>query len=85
MGVPVLTMLGGQFVSRMGASFMTAAGLPDWVARDGGDYLDKAVAVAQDKAALLALKRGLRDQLLAQPGWNSERYAEDFGAALRHM
>ena len=85
MGVPVLTMLGGQFVSRMGASFMTAAGLPDWVARDGGDYLDKAIAVAQDKAALLALKRGLRDQLLAQPGWNSERYAEDFGAALRHM
>lgn len=85
MGVPVLTMLGGQFVSRMGASFMTAAGLTDWVARDDADYVDKAVAVAQDKAALLALKRGLRDQLLAQPGWNSKRYAEDFGAALRHM
>ena len=85
MGVPVLTMEGGQFVSRMGASFMTAAGLPDWVARDDTDYIAKAVAVAQDRAALLQLKRGLRARLLAQPGWDADRYAKDFGAALQSM
>lgn len=85
MGVPVLTMEGGQFVSRMGASFMTAAGLPDWVARDDTDYVAKAVAVAQDHAALLYLKRGLRARLLARPGWDADRYAKDFGAALQSM
>jgi protein O-GlcNAc transferase len=85
MGVPVLTMAGGHFVSRMGASFMTAAGLPDWVARDDGDYVAKAAAIAQDRAALLALKRGLRDRLQALPGWDADRYAQDFGAALRSM
>lgn len=83
MGVPVLTMEGGQFVSRMGASFMTAAGLPDWVARNDVDYVDKAAAVAQDRAALLNLKRGLRARLRARPGWDADRYAADFGAALR--
>jgi len=74
-----LTLKGGQFVSRMGASFMTAAGLPDWVAVDDTDYVARAVNVAKDKSALLALKMGLQDRLLAQPGWDADRYAEDFG------
>jgi predicted O-linked N-acetylglucosamine transferase (SPINDLY family) len=83
MGVPVLTMEGGQFVSRMGASFMTAAGLPDWIAENDGDYVAKAVAIAQDRKALLDIKRGLRARLLARPSWDADRYARDFGEALR--
>ena len=83
MGVPVLTMEGGQFVSRMGASFMTAAGLPDWIAKDDAAYVAQAAALAQDRKALLDLKRGLRARLLACPGWDADRYAKDFGEALR--
>lgn len=85
MGVPVLTMEGGQFVSRMGASFMTAAGLPDWVAKDDAAYVAQAAALGQDRTVLLALKRGLRAQLQARPGWDADRYALDFGVALRTM
>jgi len=85
MGVPVLTMEGGQFVSRMGASFMTAAGLPDWVAKDDTAYVAKAVELGQDRPALLNLKSGLRARLLTRPGWDADRYAADFGAALRAM
>jgi len=85
MGVPVLTLKGGQFVSRMGASFMTAAGLPDWVAKDDTAYVAKAVELGQDRPALLNLKRGLRARLLTRPGWDADRYAADFGAALRAM
>lgn len=85
MGVPVLTLAGGQFVSRMGASFMTAAGLQDWVARDEGAYVAKAVAVAQDLPSLRALKHGLRDRLVALPAWDADRYATNFAAALRQM
>lgn len=85
MGVPVLTLQGGHFVSRMGASFMTAAGLPDWVAKDDADYVTKAIEAAKDKAALLDLKRGLRARLLARPGWDADKYTENFGAALRSM
>jgi protein O-GlcNAc transferase len=85
MGVPVLTMQGGQFVSRMGASFMTAAGLPDWIAKDDAAYVAQAAALGQDRQALLDLKRGLRARLLARPGWDADRYAADFGVALRKM
>jgi predicted O-linked N-acetylglucosamine transferase (SPINDLY family) len=78
-------MEGGQFVSRMGASFMTAAGLPDWVAKDDTAYVAKAVELGQDRPALLNLKSGLRARLLTRPGWDADRYAADFGAALRAM
>jgi predicted O-linked N-acetylglucosamine transferase (SPINDLY family) len=56
MGKPVVTQRGHNFVSRMGASFMTAAGLPEWVAEDDEGY----VQMTQDRQALLDLKRGLR-------------------------
>lgn len=85
MGVPVLSLDGGQFVSRMGASFMSAAGLPEWVAQDDDDYVSKAVVAALDRPELLNLKRGLRARLVARPGWDADLYAEDFGAALRKI
>jgi predicted O-linked N-acetylglucosamine transferase (SPINDLY family) len=70
MGVPVVTQRGHNFVSRMGASFMTAAGLPEWVADDDEGYVRVAVQMAQDRQALLDLKRGLRDRLKARRGWD---------------
>jgi protein O-GlcNAc transferase len=85
MGVPVLTLRGGHFVSRMGASFMTVAGLPDWIAEDAAAYVRTAAGAARDRAALLTLKAGLRERLLARPGWDADRYARDFGQALRAM
>ena len=70
MGVPVVTQMGGHFVSRMGASFMTAAGLPEWVAKDDDDYVAIAKRMAADRKALLNLKKGLRGRLVAASGWN---------------
>jgi predicted O-linked N-acetylglucosamine transferase (SPINDLY family) len=85
MGTPVLTLLGGHFVSRMGASFMQAAGLPDWVASSDADYVARAQRLAADREALLALKQGLRERLLASPGWDIDRYTLSFAALLRQM
>jgi len=85
MGVPVLTLQGGHFVSRMGATFMSAAGLPEWIAQDDASFVAKAISLGQDRKALLALKAGLRARLLTCPGWDADRYAADFGAALRTM
>ena len=85
MGVPVLTIAGGHFVSRMGASFMQAAGLPEWVASDDADFVRRAVALSQDRQALLKLKIGMRDRLLALPAWDIDAYARDVQAAVRHM
>jgi predicted O-linked N-acetylglucosamine transferase (SPINDLY family) len=85
MGVPVLTVAGGHFVSRMGASFMQAAGLPEWVASDDADLVRRAVALSQDRQALCALKQGLRKRLLALPAWDIDAYALDLQKAVRNM
>ena len=85
MGAPVVTKRGGSFVQRMGASFMGAADLGDWVADDDDGYVAIAVAKASDRDGLLALKRGLRERLLACPAWDIERYTRDFEAGLRQM
>ena len=55
------------------------------------DYLEGVVArlnpaaMAANRQTLLELKRGLRQRLLAQPGWNIETYTRAFEARLRAM
>lgn len=85
MGVPVVVKEGQNFVSRMGASFMRAAGLPEWVAADDDAYVAIAARMAADRQALLALKQGLRKRLLTVPAWDIDRYTRDWTAALREM
>ena len=58
-GVPVLTLPGDSFASRVGASIVSAAGLPELVARDAADYKAIAVALARDPAR----RAGLRARL----------------------
>jgi glycosyltransferase involved in cell wall biosynthesis len=85
MGAPVLTMAGGHFVSRMGASFMQAAGLPEWVASDDADLVRRAVAWSKNRKDLLALKQGLRQRLSASPAWDIDAYTRDMQSAIRQM
>jgi protein O-GlcNAc transferase len=85
MGVPVVTQRGHHFVSRMGASFMTAAGLPEWVAEGDAGYVRVAVQMAQDRAALLDLKRGLRDRLKTRRGWDVVAHTRAMEKAFEGM
>jgi protein O-GlcNAc transferase len=85
MGVPVVVKEGQNFVSRMGASFMRAAGLPDWVAASDEDYVAIAERMAADRQALLQLKAGLRARLQAAPAWDIDQYTRDMECALRAM
>ncbi len=85
MGVPVVVLAGNHFVSRMGASFMTALKLEDWVARDDYHYVEIAAAMARDRGALLDLKRGLRARQQAASAWNIDQHARALQDAIRVM
>ena len=58
-GLPVLTLPGASFSSRMAASVLTAAGLPELIAESRADYESRAVALARNGERLAALKRKL--------------------------
>jgi protein O-GlcNAc transferase len=85
MGVPVLTLAGERFLSRQGVGLLMNAGLPEWVAKDPGDYVARAVAHAGDLQGLARLRAGLRQQVLASPIFDAPRFAVHFEAALRGM
>ncbi len=61
MGVPVLTLSGRSFASRVCGSLVRAAGLPELVCTTAEAYVERAVALGQERAAL----RHYRDRLEA--------------------
>lgn len=59
MGVPVLTLSGRSFASRVCGSLVRSAGLTDLVCLRPEDYVARAVALAGDPAAIAAYKAQL--------------------------
>lgn len=85
MGVPLLTLAGERFLSRQGIGVLMNAGLPEWIAADGDEYVDKSAAFAADLGGLAALRAGLRQKVLDSPLFDAQRFARHFEAALRAM
>jgi predicted O-linked N-acetylglucosamine transferase (SPINDLY family) len=85
MGVPVVTLEGHNFVSRMGASFLRTLGRPEWVAASEAGYVATAVALARERRALRAGRAALRAQMLASPVSDIDTYTSHFESVLRGM
>ncbi|OWV97970.1 hypothetical protein [Rhizobium sp. R693] len=62
MGLPVLTFPGNGFASRFCASIVAAAGVPELICDGPDDYVGKAIAFAEDRVALSAVRQSLERQ-----------------------
>jgi predicted O-linked N-acetylglucosamine transferase (SPINDLY family) len=58
-GLPVLTCCGETFASRVAASLLTAAGLPELIASDRRSYEELAIGLAADAPRLAAIRNRL--------------------------
>jgi predicted O-linked N-acetylglucosamine transferase (SPINDLY family) len=85
MGMPVITLLGRNFVDRVAASIVTHAGYPEFIAKSEDEYVALAVAMASDPVKLNSMRQGMRDALHQSDLCNSEPYARNLEAALRNM
>ncbi len=61
MGLPVLTMTGKSFASRMAGALLTAAKLPELITYNLADYENMAVTIAHDKIGYDNLKQRLNE------------------------
>lgn len=85
MGVPVVALTGGNFVSRMGASFMTSLGRPQWVSDDEAGYVETATRLAKDIKHLRLSRAQLRQEMADSALCDIRRYVTHFETALQQM
>ena len=76
-GVPVLTLLGGHFASRMASSIVTAVGMPELVKNNLKEYEDFAVKVATTKGAAEKLKKKLAANKNTHPLFDTKQFTKD--------
>lgn len=84
-GLPVLTLRGDTFVSRVSASNVKAAGLPELVVDSLADYESTALALARDPARLAALREKLGRQRPTAALFDSERHRRHVEQAYLQM
>jgi protein O-GlcNAc transferase len=85
MGVPVLTMKGNRFLSRLGESIAHNAGLIDWIANDHIEYINKALCFSQDIPHLAELRTELRERVSKSPLMDTQLFAGDFSDAMKAL
>ncbi|MBU3672428.1 MAG: tetratricopeptide repeat protein [Sinobacteraceae bacterium] len=84
-GVPVLTVPGETFASRVAASLVTACGLADLACKDAESYAHLAVALASEAEIRQGLRAHLEQSRMELPLFDSERFTREFEALLQRM
>jgi predicted O-linked N-acetylglucosamine transferase (SPINDLY family) len=84
MGVPVVTLAGEWPAGRQTASLLVATGRPEWIARDGEDYVRIAVALAADATSCRRSRAELAGRARAAFG-DVRRHARALSDALHAM
>jgi len=74
MGLPVVALRGKTHVARTSSSILQSAGLQSWVANDTREYIEIAVAAANQRDRLAKLRATLRSQMRNSPLLNAPEY-----------
>lgn len=84
-GVPVVTLKGNHFASRVSASLLTAFGLPELVTESIGEYKALAGELAGSAEKLNALRGRVGRLRLQCPLFDTARFARNFERACLEM
>lgn len=84
-GVPVVTLPGESFASRVAVSILAAAGLEGLAMRSVDHYVAALVTMATDPEILPGLREHLTSNRLALPLFDAPSYTRQFEALLQRM
>lgn len=84
-GLPVVTVKGSNFASRVSESLLSALGIEGLVAADKDGFVDLAVALARDPGRVADLKAAIAANRYTAPLFDAERFCRHLEAAFSTM
>ena len=84
-GVPVVTMAGRHFASRVSASLLTALGFTELIAGNIAGYRDLALSLARDRRARAALRHRICQHRGCMPLFDTPRFVRFLEAAFAQV
>jgi len=84
-GIPVITMKGTHFASRMSASILNAVGLNDLILKDEDAYLKVAVELGNSPKLVGDIKERLRTNRLEKPLFDTQGFVKNLEKAYEEM
>jgi len=84
-GLPVLTQTGGIFAGRVGASLLTAMGLPELITRSPQDYEATALSLAREPGRLKAIREKLAANRATAPLFDTKAFTRGLEATYETM
>lgn len=83
MGVPLVTFMGDRHSGRVGASLLSQIGLNNWIAHSIDEYVEIAVALAENRTRLHELRRSLRLRMAASSLCDEQSFARRMEDSFR--
>jgi FkbM family methyltransferase len=84
-GLPVLTLKGKSFASRVAASLLNAIGLSDLITDSVQEYEELAVELAMNPQRLAAIRKRLHANRATYPLFDTHRFARNLETAFKIM
>ena len=82
MGVPVLTKVGNNFVSRCGESININLGMNDFIASNNNDYISKAIFFDKNRNDIMNIRKTLREKAKNSPLFDKDKFGNDFSELM---
>ena len=84
-GVPVVTMQGNHFASRVSSSLLLSMGIPELVTRTVNEYKALALKFANGRERLDAVRRKIEANRRTAPLFDTPRFVRNLETAYRMM
>lgn len=84
-GLPVVTLAGESFTSRVASSLLTAVGLPELITTTEAEFEAKAIELATHPEQLAHLRSKLAEQRLNSPLFDAQRFTQKVESAYLAM
>ena len=77
MGVPIITISGRSFASRVAGSILSTVGLNELITKNSKEYIELALKISKDENKFKKLKNHLSNSLNTDKLFNSKKFTRD--------